>query len=237
VRGRQEFQTRVGIRKTVTLGRMMQLLIATKNLKKGGELQAMLAGLPVEILTLRDFPGASHVEEDGATLEENAAKKACEIARACGLHAVADDSGLFVNALGGQPGVKSARYAGPEPTRERLCRKLLREMRDVPDSERGAHFRCCIAMADLAGRIVLTAEGRVDGTITHEMRGKGGFGYDPVFYYVPAGKTFSEMLPDEKNAVSHRGRALRAFRDRFLQFVGSGSEAGAGADRRWKPEP
>jgi len=208
----------------------MKLLIATRNPKKGAELQSMLVGLPVQILTLRDFPGVPNVEEDGSTLEENAAKKASETARASGLHAVADDSGLFVDALRGRPGVQSARYAGPEPTSEKLCRKLLGEMREVPDSERGAHFRCCIAMADPAGGIVLTADGRADGMISREMRGKGGFGYDPVFHYGPAGKTFAEMPPDEKNAVSHRGRALSRFRERLIRFIESGSQAGSGAD-------
>ncbi|MHC5034541.1 MAG: non-canonical purine NTP pyrophosphatase [Planctomycetota bacterium] len=117
----------------------------------------------------------------------------------------------------------SARYAGPDPTKDRLCRKLLAEMESVPDGQRGAHFRCCIAMADPDGRIVLTAEGRVDGVVTREMRGESGFGYDPVFYYASAGKTFAEMAPEEKNAVSHRGRALEAFRAKLDAFlVGQG---------------
>ncbi|MCK4283417.1 MAG: XTP/dITP diphosphatase [Candidatus Brocadiae bacterium] len=197
----------------------MKLLIATANPEKRKELEALLAGLPVEVLTLRDRPDAPHVVEDGATLEENAAKKASETARACGVYAVADDSGLFVDALGGKPGVKSARYAGPDPTSEKLCRKLLLEMGSVPDGSRGAHFRCCIAMADPNGKLVLTAEGRVEGTITHRMRGEGGFGYDPVFTYEPAGKTFAQMTPEEKNAVSHRGRALREFRKKSARWL------------------
>ncbi len=198
----------------------MKLLIATANPEKRKELEALLAGLAVEVLTLRDRPDAPHVVEDGATLEENAAKKASETARACGVYAVADDSGLFVDALGGKPGVKSARYAGPDPTVEKLCRKLLLEMESVPDGSRGAHFRCCIAMADPNGELVLTAEGRVEGTITHRMRGEGGFGYDRVFHYDPAGKTFAEMTPEEKNAVSHRGHALREFRKKSARWLG-----------------
>jgi XTP/dITP diphosphohydrolase len=169
-----------------------------------------------------DHPGAPGVEETGATLEENAAKKASELARACRTHAVADDSGLFVDALGGRPGVRSARYAGPEPASDKLCRKLLEELRTVPDDKRSAHFCCCIAMADPSGRIVLTAEGRVDGSIAREMRGRGGFGFDPVFYYEPLGMTFAEMPPGQKNSVSHRGQALRAFRERLLAFLRSG---------------
>ena len=201
--------------------RTMKLLVATNNLKKRVELETMLSGLSVEVVSLELFPNAPEVAEDGATLEENAAKKASQTARACGVHAVADDSGLFVDALEGRPGVQSARYAGPHPTSEKLCRKLLREMRDVPDGKRAAHFRCCIAMADPKGRIVLTASGRVDGTVTCEMRGGGGFGYDPVFYYEPARKTFAEMTPEQKNAVSHRGQALRAFRREFAQLLAS----------------
>ena len=199
----------------------MKLLIATRNLKKRNEMQALLAGLDVEVVTLDEFPNAPEVDEDGATLEENAAKKAIEVARACRVAAVADDSGLFVDALGGRPGVHSARYAGPDPTPEKLCTKLLAELDGVPEARRCAHFASCIAMADDLGRVVVTARGRVDGRIGNEMRGRGGFGYDPVFIYEPTGKTFAEMAPDEKNAVSHRGRALRDFRRRFERYLTS----------------
>lgn len=198
----------------------MKLLIATRNRGKLREVRALLGGLPVELLTLNDFPQAPEVEENGATLEENAARKAREVARACGVWAVADDSGLFVDALDGRPGVHSARYAGPGPTSEKLCRKLLAEMEGVPSERRGAHFGCRIAMADPQGRVALTAAGRVDGRITTEMRGEGGFGYDPVFYYEPAGCTFAELRADEKNAVSHRGRALSEFRRKLQKHLG-----------------
>lgn len=197
----------------------MKLLIATTNPGKLGEMQALLAGLPVEVLTLSDFPDAPEVIEDRATPAENAAKKASETARACQVHTVADDSGLFVDALDGRPGVRSARYAGPNPTSLSLCTKLLDQMRDVPAEQRGAHFLCCIAMAGPAGDIVLTASGRCDGRITCEMRGEGGFGYDPVFHYEPAGKTFAELSPEEKNAVSHRGRALARFRQQLSDHM------------------
>jgi len=205
----------------------VKLLIATANPGKGAEMAELLRGLPVELVTLREVPQAPAVAENGRTLEENAARKASETARACGLHAVADDSGLFVDALDGRPGVRSARYAGPDPTSEKLCRKLLEEMADVPQSERTAHFRCCIAMADPGGRLVLTASGRVDGLITRRMIGEGGFGYDPVFFYPPAGKTFAQMSPQQKNEVSHRGRALHEFRRLFRQWLaGQGGETG-----------
>jgi XTP/dITP diphosphohydrolase len=200
---------------------VFKLLIATANSDKLREMEALLAGLPLRILTLRDFPQAPEVVEDGATLEENAAKKAAQTARALRICAVADDSGLFVDALGGGPGVLSARYAGVEPTSESLCRKLLAEMRQVPAERRSAHFRCCIAMALPDGSISLMASGRCDGIIADQMRGGRGFGYDPVFHFEPAGKTFAQMEPEEKNAVSHRGRALRAFRRALELFLES----------------
>jgi len=198
----------------------MRLLIATRNEDKLRELADLLAGLPVETVSLGEFPDAPEVVEDGRTLEENAAKKAAETARACGVHAVADDSGLFVEALGGRPGVLSARYAGPDSTGEKLCRKLLGEMADVPDGARAAQFRCRIALADPSGRVALTASGCCEGRIIREMRGTGGFGYDPVFFYEPAGRTFAELIPDQKNAASHRGRALGQFRARLEEWLG-----------------
>ena len=197
----------------------MQLLIATRNPGKLAEIRELLADMDVKILSLADFPDAHEVEEDGDTLTENAAKKAREMARVCGVHAMADDSGLFVNALDGRPGVRSARYAGPDPTSERLCRKLLDEMEGVPDDLRHAHFACCIALAEPGGDVVFTVVGRVDGEITREMRGTEGFGYDPVFYHEPSGGTFAEIAPDQKNEVSHRGRALELFRERFEDYV------------------
>jgi XTP/dITP diphosphohydrolase len=197
----------------------LKLLIATRNQGKLKEMTALLDGLPVELATLREFPDAPEVAEDGATLEDNATRKACQVARACGLHVVADDSGLFVDALDGRPGVRSARYAGPDPTSEKLCAKLLSELVGVPQDARTAHFGCCIVMADPHGRAVLTARGRVDGRILTEMRGQGGFGYDPVFFYEPAGCTFAELAAPEKNAVSHRGRALRELRRAFEEYA------------------
>jgi XTP/dITP diphosphohydrolase len=201
----------------------LKLLLATRNQGKRREIQALLAGLPVDVLTLDAFPDVPPVDEDGATLEENAAKKASQTARATGLHTVADDSGLFVDALNGRPGVRSARYAGPDPTSEKLCTKLLGELQGVQDDVRLAHFRCCIAMAEPDGQIVLTAEGRADGRIGHGMRGTGGFGYDPVFIHPPDGRTFAEMEPEAKNAVSHRGRALARFRRLIAGYLSGGT--------------
>ncbi len=194
----------------------MKLLVATRNDGKLREIEALLAGLDVELVSLRGFPDAPEVVEDGDTLQINAAKKAVETARACGVTAMADDSGLFVDALDGRPGVHSARYAGPQATTTNadLAAKMLGEMRDVPDGQRGAHFACCIVMAAPDGRVMLTVEGRSEGMITRQARGENGFGYDPVFYHPGLGKTFAEAEPEEKNAVSHRGRALAAFRGR-----------------------
>ena len=197
----------------------MRLLLATKNPHKQRELGELLADLPVEVLTLADVPAVPEVVEDRPTLEENAAKKAGEVAAACGEYAMADDSGLFVSALGGRPGVRSARYAGPDPTSEKLCARLQREMADVPDEARSAHFRCCIAMADPEGKIVLPTSGYVSGRITRQMRGTGGFGYDPVFLYERWGRTFAEVPLEQKNRVSHRARALHAFRHMLARWL------------------
>ncbi|MFO7958014.1 MAG: XTP/dITP diphosphatase [Candidatus Brocadiia bacterium] len=202
----------------------MKLLVATGNPGKRSEMEELLRGLPVQILSLTDLPNAPEVEEDGATLEENAAKKASEMAGYADCFAVADDSGLFVDALDGEPGVRSARYADGEPTPENLCGKLLREMANVPNEERTAYFRCCIAMAGPKGQVRLTASGRCEGRITREMRGDGGFGYDPVFLYESEDRTFAEMEPHQKNAVSHRGRALQQFRRRFTEFLRATSD-------------
>jgi len=189
----------------------MKLLVATRNDGKLREIEALLAGLDVQLLSLREFPDAPQVVEDGDTLQVNAAKKAVQTAHACGVTAMADDSGLFVDALDGRPGVHSARYAGPGATCADLCAKLLGEMADVPNDARTAHFACCIVMAAPDGRILLTAEGRCDGIITRQACGGQGFGYDPVFYHPGLGKTFGQSTAGEKNAVSHRGRALEEF--------------------------
>ena len=197
----------------------MKLLVATNNPEKCDELNAMLDGLDVSLLTLDDYPDAPEVVEDGETFEANARKKAAEMAVYTGLYAMADDSGLCVDALDGRPGVRSARYAGPNPTREKLCGKLLNEMGDVGEGERAAAFHCCAALSDPDGSIIFTVHGACEGEITEEMCGDGGFGYDPVFYYPPAGMTFAEMPRDEKNRVSHRARALEKFRNELENYI------------------
>ncbi len=178
----------------------------------------MLSDLDVEILSFRDFPDLPEVVEDGGTLEDNAVKKAREISQATGLPALADDTGLEVAALGGAPGVISARYAGEACSYDDNNHKLLTELKTVPDEERGAAFRCVIALATPSGEVT-TVEGRTDGVILWEARGDAGFGYDPVFLPNGHALSYAEMSQDEKNAVSHRGRALRGARELIARMM------------------
>jgi XTP/dITP diphosphohydrolase len=184
-----------------------RLLFATGNRKKLEELKTLLQGVPFEIVTLRDFPDAKEVVEDGKTFEENAVKKAAEIARETGLLTLAEDSGLAVEALEGSPGVYSARFAGPEKDDVKNCQKVLRLMEKMPDTCRGASFISAVAIAS-PERLIGVVEGEVRGGIAYEMRGSGGFGYDPIFIYGPYGKTLGEVSPEMKHRVSHRAQAV-----------------------------
>lgn len=188
------------------------LVIATRNRAKSSEIRALLKDFPVEIKDVADFGPIPEPIEDGLTFEENAYKKALFTARVLGLPALADDSGLEVEALAGAPGVRSARYAGDDATDADNNRKLLQAMEG--QSNRKARFVCVLSLAVPMGP-ALTYEATCDGEITTEPRGSFGFGYDPVFFYPPMGKTFAEMSPEEKAQVSHRGRALREFREEF----------------------
>ncbi|UCD18584.1 MAG: XTP/dITP diphosphatase [Candidatus Zixiibacteriota bacterium] len=196
----------------------MQLVLATQNKDKIREIKNLLQDLPVTILTCDDFLDFPDIEETGETLEENAVLKAGGIAKFTGLATLADDSGLEVEALGGAPGVFSSRYAGPGCTYADNNRKLLREMKDIPEGKRAARFRAVIAIVWDADKVE-TVEGRAEGKIITENRGVDGFGYDPVFFYPPAGKTFAEMTLDEKNSVSHRGKALLAARELIIKHL------------------
>ncbi len=193
----------------------MELVIATRNKGKLREIRALLKGTRIRVLSLDDFPGCPDVIEDGKTFRENALKKARAVAGYTGKTALADDSGLSVDALDGAPGVYSARFSGPGADDLKNNRKLLRMMKDAPDSERGAEFVCVMALAGPPGAGIKekTVKGVVRGRITREMRGPRGFGYDPLFYYSPKGMTFAEMGPEEKNKVSHRARALTKIKD------------------------
>jgi XTP/dITP diphosphohydrolase len=188
------------------------LVIATRNAGKTLEIRDFLKGFAIEIKNLNDFGPIPEVPEDGKTFDENAYLKAGFAARVLGLPALADDSGLAVEALGGRPGVHSARYAGPSATDAERCARLLAEMAGKTD--RRAAFECVISIAVPTGP-ALTYDGRCEGEITLEPRGSNGFGYDPIFYYPPLGKTFAEMTRAEKGRVSHRGKALAEVRDEF----------------------
>jgi XTP/dITP diphosphohydrolase len=193
----------------------LELVLATRNKKKIEEIARITAGMPVSILTLDDFPGCPEVEEDGSTFEENAVKKARAVAKCTAKPSLADDSGLEVYALHGAPGILSARYSGEGATDGRNIEKLLIKMRLFRKEERKARFVCYIALA-LNEINVVTFHGHVEGMIGTESKGFEGFGYDPVFYPEGYGRTFAEMRPEEKDSISHRGKALREFR-RFLR--------------------
>jgi len=183
----------------------MRLLVATRNPGKLREVRARVRA--VEVLSLEDVPPMQEVEESADTLEENAAHKALAASRGSGLWSLADDSGLFVDALGGAPGVHSRRY-GPGDDEARV-RKLLEEMEAVPDAARGAEFRCVLALASAGGELRL-ARGACRGEILRAPRGTGGFGYDPVFLVPELGRTMAELSLEEKGRISHRARALDA---------------------------
>ncbi len=192
------------------------LVIATRNPGKTEEIRSLLSGYPVEIKNLDDFGPIPEVEEDGATFDDNAYKKASFAARVLGVPALADDSGLCVNALGGAPGVYSARYAGEEATDKQRYEKLLAALNGVAD--RTAAFECVISISVPTGA-ALTYEGRCEGVIAEAPSGESGFGYDPVFYYPPLQKTFAELTPEEKNRVSHRARALHEVQNEFEKVL------------------
>ena len=185
------------------------LVLATRNQGKIEEFQELFAGGGIEIRSLTDFGPIPPVMEDGETFEENAYKKAFHTARMLGFPSLADDSGLKVEALGGAPGIKSARYAGEGATKEDNNRKLVEAMQGV--SNRKAAFECVLAIAVPRGP-ALIYEGRCEGEITKELQGEEGFGYDPLFYYPPLKKTFAQMSRAEKNRVSHRGKAMAELR-------------------------
>jgi XTP/dITP diphosphohydrolase len=187
-----------------------RLVVATLNRAKGCELVSLLAGVPYAIVLFADVPGAALPEEGGHSYAENALVKARTAARVTGALSVGDDSGLEVDALGGAPGLFSARFGGGLDDRARTAR-LLEALQPVPDGGRTARFHCVIAVVDPAGT-EQTVEGVIDGEIARAARGAGGFGYDPVFVYPPLGRTLAELTPEEKAMVSHRGRAVAALK-------------------------
>jgi XTP/dITP diphosphohydrolase len=196
----------------------LNLVLATRNEDKVREIREALEGLPVSLLSLMDFPQIGEIAETGDTLEENALLKAETVCAATGHVALADDTGLEVDALGGRPGVRSSRYAGESATYEDNVRKLLAEMKEVPPAARGATFRTVIALAFPDGTTKVV-EGRCSGVINLEARGKSGFGYDPVFTPEGSKLTFAELTLRQKNAISHRGKALAAARKLLAELM------------------
>ncbi|HEU4366318.1 MAG TPA: non-canonical purine NTP pyrophosphatase [Candidatus Krumholzibacteria bacterium] len=215
----------------------MEIVLATRNRDKVREIVALFAGMDIDVSTLDDFPDAPATVEDGETLEANAVKKAREARDFTGHSALADDTGLEVDALGGAPGIFAARYAGEGASYADNCRKLLREMQDVPSGRRQARFRTVMALALSpadAARLVtffarhpdfpkpgtvdcILAEGVLPGEIAAGERGAAGFGYDPVFIDASSGRTLAEMTTGEKNASSHRYRAAIGMREMLLR--------------------
>ncbi len=193
-----------------------RLVIASSNPGKLREYQALAAGHPIELQLFPEFDSLPPFEEIYPTFAENAAGKALHYSRHAALPVIADDSGLVVPALGGAPGPKSARYAGPNASDADRVKKLLEELRGKSGKERRARFVCVQALAE-AGKIIAVFSDFVEGVLLDAPRGGGGFGYDPLFLYEPLGKTFAEIPREEKNKFSHRGRAFR----KLLTFVES----------------
>ena len=209
----------------------MRIVLATRNPAKVREISAILAPMSVTVSSLDEVdPAGAIVEppETASSFAANAAAKAEYYARATGCWALADDSGLEVDALGGAPGVRSARYAadefspGASPPRERMDqasnRKLLRELADVDEDRRTARFVCCLSLSD-GHEVILEARGVLEGRIGRRPAGRNGFGYDPLFYVPPLGQTTAQLAPDEKNRISHRGQAVRQFAKRLAELL------------------
>jgi XTP/dITP diphosphohydrolase len=188
------------------------LVLGTRNAKKRKEIEEILGDLGITLHDLSQYPDAAEVVEDGATFEANARKKAMETAQAIGQWVLGEDSGLVVPALGGRPGVLSARFAGTQGDDAANNRKLLAELAPLPAAKREAYYVCTAALADPVGVIHAVVEGRCHGRIITEYRGQGGFGYDPLFLIPEYHQTFGELSSRVKHALSHRGRALSQLR-------------------------
>ena len=186
---------------------MMKVVIATHNKDKLKELKKGLSNLSIDLMDLSSFPEICEIIEDGKTLKENALIKAKTVFDITGIPAIADDTGLEVDAIGGKPGIYTARFAGENCTYMDNVNKMLSVMKNIKESNRGAIFKTVMAFYD--GKRELFSEGIVKGIITKEKKGLGGFGYDPIFYVVEEGETFAEMTIEKKNIISHRGRAIK----------------------------
>jgi XTP/dITP diphosphohydrolase len=200
----------------LTLDPRPTLVIGTHNPKKGVELAEMLAPWGFEVVTLDDAPGAIEVVEDGDSFAANAALKASQQAKHLGRWVLADDSGLMVDALGGAPGIYSARFAGPDATDDANNARLLFDLANTPPEKRTAHYVCHVAVADPTGAIRATSEEICRGRVRFRPAGTNGFGYDPLFEIIEYHRTFGELGPHVKQALSHRSRALRAILPKLL---------------------
>ena len=201
----------------------MKLVLASKNRKKLEEMQTILSAMGVEVVMEADVGVDVDVEETGSTFEENAALKATAVMQASGLPAIADDSGLCVDALNGAPGVYSARYGGEDLDDAARWKLLLNAMRGQLD--RRCSFVSCICCA-FPGGDVLTARGECRGTLAYAPRGENGFGYDPIFFLPELKRTFAQLEPEEKNEISHRGKALREFKEKLEAYLGKAAGEG-----------
>jgi XTP/dITP diphosphohydrolase len=199
----------------------LTLLVGTKNPGKLVEILKILSGHDVDLLPLTGCSQAPDVVEDGLTYRDNAIKKARTLAAWSGRLTLAEDSGLEVAALGGQPGVYTARFGGPGLSDRERCLYLLERLRDVPDGQRQALFRCVAVLMDPAGHMVVR-EGRCPGAIAHDLRGEAGFGYDPLFWLPEQGCTFAELSPEQKDAISHRAQAMRGLIPVLLTLAAGG---------------
>ena len=203
-------------------GQRKKILVASTNPGKIAELRALL-GADVQWLSLSDFEGIAEIEEDGATFAENARKKAVGYAKATGLWTIADDSGLVIDALDGAPGVKSARFSGEKNSDRTLLdhknmAKVLQLLEDVPKEKRTARFVCHLCLSS-PEKILIETEGTLEGLINDEPIGENGFGYDPIFFVPHLNKTVAQLTTEEKNAISHRGNAIRKLRPLLAQLL------------------
>lgn len=199
---------------------MIDLVVATKNKGKLVEISDLLKDLPIRVLSLADYPEIGEINEDGKTFLANAQKKARTVALRTGKWSLADDSGLVVDALNGEPGIHSARYAGRQGDYEANNKKLLEAMKYVPDGNRQAHFTCTMVLIAPGGR-EWDVEEKCEGVIGRELKGSGGFGFDPLFFVPAHNLTMAELPLEEKNKISHRGKALRHMRKLLEKILNS----------------
>ena len=200
---------------------MNKVVIATHNKDKQKEIEILLSTFGITTVALNSFPEIGDIPETGSTLEENALIKARTVFSITGLASIADDTGLEVDALDGAPGVYTARFAGDGCSYTDNVKKIIKVMQNIPFDERGAVFRTVIAYKD--SKVELIAQGLVKGYISEKIKGLDGFGYDPVFYIKEKGKTFAEMKVEEKNVISHRGRAIKALKERLIPILANNS--------------